>query len=195
VIKINVKPPTSEEELAKISVGKPIEPHNATITLVDPDPNWSRLYVREAERIRHALGSKTLQIEHVGSTSIPGIMAKPIIDICLVVANSADEESYIPLLEKAGYVLRIREPDWYEHRLLKGPDTNINLHVFSKGSVEVERMLLFRDWLRTHEEDRILYAQTKQELSNQTWKYVQHYADAKSRVVEEIIAKARRSTQ
>ena len=184
----------TEEQLLKVTVGKPPQELNAPITLVEYDPNWPKLFIREAQRISKILGPKAFQIEHVGSTAIPGIVAKPIIDIDLVVANSADEQSYIPDLEAAGYTLRIREPDWHEHRLLKGPDTNINLHVFSQGSSEVERNLVFRDWLRTHPEDKILYASTKQELAKQNWKYVQGYADAKSKVVETIIARARASS-
>jgi GrpB-like predicted nucleotidyltransferase (UPF0157 family) len=87
-------------------------------------------------------------------------------------------------------VLRIREPDWYEHRLFKGPDTNINLHVFSAGCVEIERMLGFRDHLRSSPTDRALYAETKRELASRHWNYVQEYADAKTEVVEAIIARA-----
>jgi GrpB-like predicted nucleotidyltransferase (UPF0157 family) len=109
----------------------------------------------------------------------------------LVVADSADEPSYVPALEGAGYVLRIREPDWYEHRVFKGPDTDINLHVFSPGCPEIERMLLFRDWLRGNESDRQLYERTKRELAGKDWKYVQNYADAKNQVVDEILARAR----
>jgi GrpB-like predicted nucleotidyltransferase (UPF0157 family) len=120
-------------------------------------------------------------------------MAKPIIDILLVVANSADEPSYVPALEAAGYVLRIREPDWHEHRLFKGPDTNINLHVFTQGSREIRRTLLLRDWLRTNKTDRELYARTKRDLASKKWKYVQNYADAKSEVVEAILERAEAS--
>jgi len=93
-------------------------------------------------------------VEHIGSTAVPGLVAKPIIAILLVVANSADEPSYVPALEAAGYVLRIREPDWHQHRLFKGPDTNINLHVFTQGSEEARKHLTLRDWLRTNEADR-----------------------------------------
>ena len=82
---------------------------------------------------RLALGDRVVRIEHTGSTSVPGLSAKPIIDISLEVPDSADEETYVPSLEAAGYVLTIREPDWFEHRLFKGPDTNVNLHVFSAG--------------------------------------------------------------
>ena len=104
--------------------------------------------------------------------------------------NSAAEDDYRPPLEAAGYVLRIREPEWQEHRLFKGPDTDINLHVFTLGSAEIERMLRFRDHLRRDEVDRRLYGQTKRDLAGRVWKYTQHYADAKSVVVEEILARA-----
>jgi GrpB-like predicted nucleotidyltransferase (UPF0157 family) len=164
--------------------------HNAPIELADYSEDWPMLFLRDADRIRTVLGDRALRIEHVGSTSIPGLAAKPIIDILLVVPDSADEQAYLPAMEAAGYVLRIREPDWYEHRLFKSPDTNINLHVFSGGCPEIQRMLLFRDWLRSNDVDRELYERTKRELAKQVWKYVQNYADAKSAVVEEILARA-----
>jgi GrpB-like predicted nucleotidyltransferase (UPF0157 family) len=180
----------SEEELRASRVGD-APPASGPVVLADYDPEWPRLFAREADRIRDALGDRALQVEHVGSTSIAGLAAKPIIDIVLVVADPADEAAYVPALESAGYVLRVREPDWHEHRLLKGPDANANVHVFSPGCVEIERMLLFRDWLRRDPADRELYERTKRDLAQQEWKYVQHYADAKSDVVEGIIARAR----
>jgi GrpB-like predicted nucleotidyltransferase (UPF0157 family) len=118
------------------------------------------------------------------------LAAKPIVDIVLEVADSADEAAYVPAMEQAGYVLRIREPDWFEHRLFNGPDTVIGLHVFSARSPEIERMLLFRDWLRSNEADRELYQKTKRELAQREWKYTQNYADAKTQVVREILARA-----
>jgi GrpB-like predicted nucleotidyltransferase (UPF0157 family) len=181
--------PVSDQELQKAMVGE-LKPHNAPIVLVEYDPEWPRLFDREADRIRTVLGEKALRVEHVGSTSVPGLVAKPIIDVLLVVPDSGDEGSYVPAMEAAGYVLRIREPDWFEHRLFKGPDTNINLHVFSTGATEIERMLRFRDRLRASDADRDHYARTKRELSRRTWRHVQHYADAKSQVVEEIISRA-----
>jgi GrpB-like predicted nucleotidyltransferase (UPF0157 family) len=123
----------------------------------------------------------------VGSTSIPGLCAKPIIDILLAVADSSDEPSYVPDLETAGYTLRMREPDWFEHRLFKGPVTDINLHVFSAGASEIKRMLRFRDWLRTNDTDRENYARVKRDLAQQVWRNVQNYADAKTEVIEEIM--------
>ena len=121
---------------------------------------------------------------------MPGLSAKPKIDIVLGLADTTDEDDYVPALESAGYVLRIREPDWHQHRLFKGPDTDINLHVFRVGCVEIERMLRFRDHLRVNAADRELYERAKQDLAQRTWKYTQHYADAKSSVVEEIVARA-----
>jgi GrpB-like predicted nucleotidyltransferase (UPF0157 family) len=109
----------------------------------------------------------------------------------LMVADSAAEDAYVPALEAAGYVLRIREPNWHQHRMFKGPDTDLNLHVFSSGCPEIEQMLLFRDWLRRHAADRDLYARTKLTLAERDWKYVQNYADAKTVVVAEIMARAR----
>ena len=184
--------PLTDEQIRNATVGELVE-HNATIELAEYDPEWPQLYEREAERIGGALGDKLLRIEHVGSTSVPGLAAKPLIDVVLVVADSSDESAYVPELEAAGYVLRIREPDWFEHRLFKGPDTNVNVHTFSEGCEEIERMIAFRDWLRTHDEDRELYERAKRELAARDWKYVQNYADAKSAVVEEIIGRARAS--
>ena len=130
------------------------------------------------------------RLEHAGCTSVPGLAAKPIIDIVLAVPDSAVEVAYVPDMEAAGYVLTIREPDWFEHRVFKGPDTNINLHTFSEGCSEIDKMLGFRDRLRTHDEDRDLYERTKRDLAAREWRYVQHYADAKTEVVEGIIARA-----
>jgi GrpB-like predicted nucleotidyltransferase (UPF0157 family) len=180
--------PISDEELQKLTVGE-LKSHNAPIVLVEYDPEWPRLFAREADRIRAALGDRALRIEHVGSTSVPGLAAKPIIDILLVVPDSANEPSYVPAMEAAGYVLKIREPDWFEHRLFKGPDTDINLHVFGAGAAEADRMLRFRDRLRDNDADREYYVRTKRELAQQTWRHVQHYADAKTAVVQEIMSR------
>lgn len=185
----DIPPPLTDEEIRAAAVGD-LPEHNATIELAEYDPKWPRLYEREAERIGRALGPTMLRIEHVGSTSVPGLAAKPLIDIVLVVADTTDEEAYVPPLEGAGYVLRIREPDWFEHRLFKGPDTNVNVHTFSEGCEEVDRMIRFRDWLRTHDDDRDLYLAAKRELAQREWKYVQNYADAKSAVVREILVRA-----
>ena len=180
----------NEEQMRAARIGA-LRLHNAPIELMEYSSEWPALFMREAQRVRATLGERILMLEHVGSTSVAGLAAKPIIDMLLAVADSADEPAYVPAMEAARYVLRIREPEWHQHRLLKGPDTNINLHVLSPGCPEIDRMLLFRDWLRSNEADRELYQRAKRELAMQNWKYVQNYADAKTTVVEEIIARAR----
>jgi len=186
----NTPPPlVTDEELQAVTVGER-KPHNAPVTLAEYDPAWPVLFEREANRIRGALGDTAVQIEHTGSTSVPGLAAKPIIDMTLIVPDSSNEAAYVPPLEAAGYQLRIREPHWHEHRLLLGPDTAAHLPVFSTGSVELDRMVGFRDWLRTHPDDRDLYERTKRELAARTWRHVQHYADAKTEVIEAIMARA-----
>lgn len=182
--------PFTEDELAAVTIGE-LAPVTGPIALAEPDPTWPSLYAREAKRIRSALGDRVRLLEHVGSTSVPGLAAKPIIDIAMAVVNSADEGSYAPDLEAAGYALRIREPDWHEHRMFKGPDTDVNLHVFTEGNSEMARMIAFRDHLRSNPADLRLYADKKRELARRTWKYVQNYADAKTTVVEDIMTRVR----
>lgn len=178
-----------EEEIQAAYVGK-LAPLAGPVYIADYDHEWPRLFEREAKRIRAALGDRVLLLEHTGSTSVPGLAAKPKIDMLLVVADSADEPAYVPPLEAAGYVLQIREPDWYQHRMFKGPDTDINLHVYTSGCPEIDRVLLFRNWLRSNASDRLLYERTKRDLASRDWKYMQNYADAKTAVVEEILARA-----
>jgi GrpB-like predicted nucleotidyltransferase (UPF0157 family) len=182
--------PKTEKQIVQATVGQPPKRLNGRVVLAEYDPEWPRLFARERERIKSVLHEEAIAVEHIGSTSVPGLAAKPIIDVLLVVANSADEESYVPALEAAGYVLRIREPDWHEHRMFKGPDADVNLHVFSQGEEEIERMLAFRDWLRGNPTERDLYLREKRQLAHRNWRYVQNYADAKSEVIESIMARA-----
>lgn len=185
--------PRTEEGIRAYTVGER-KRLAGRLRIVEYDPNWPMLFEREAARIRVALGERVLRIEHTGSTSVPGLAAKPIVDMLLVVPDSADETAYVPALEAVGYVLRTREPDWYEHRVFKGPDTDVNLHVLSEGCEEVDKILLFRDWLRAHPDDRALYERTKRSLVEREWQYTQQYADAKTEVIEEIVARARAGT-
>ncbi|TQM78099.1 GrpB-like predicted nucleotidyltransferase (UPF0157 family) [Saccharothrix saharensis] len=179
----------SEERIRAVHVGvAPVV--NGRVVLVDYDPEWPALYEREAERVRGALGAGVVGLAHVGSTSVPGLAAKPVVDVVLEVADSADEASYVPALEAVGYVLRIREPEWLQHRMFKGPDVNVNLHVFTAGEPEVGRMVAFRDRLRASVADRVLYERTKRELAARDWVYVQQYADAKAGVVADILGRA-----
>jgi GrpB-like predicted nucleotidyltransferase (UPF0157 family) len=162
---------------------------SSQIQIMDYDPLWPAVFRRETDRIRTLLGRRALQIEHIGSTSVPGLAAKPIIDILLVVADSSDEPAYVPILERVGYSLRIRESNWHEHRMFKGPAAGINLHVFSSSCPEINRVLNFRDWLRSNAADRDLYERTKRDLSENKWANVDDYADAKTAIIEEILAR------
>jgi GrpB-like predicted nucleotidyltransferase (UPF0157 family) len=182
--------PLSEDYLRTHTIGE-LKPLFAPILLVAYDPTWPDRFQHEAERIRRALGQQALRIEHVGSTSVPGLPAKPTIDILLVVTDSAKETEYVTALEGVGYKLHVREPGWYEHRMFTAPENDVNLHVFSVGCPEVARMLAFREWLRINEADRELYARSKRTLAQQEWKYIQNYADAKAPVIEEIMSRAR----
>jgi GrpB-like predicted nucleotidyltransferase (UPF0157 family) len=184
--------PASEEYLRTHTIGE-LKPLSGPICIVDYAPEWAHRFECEANRIRSALGDRALRVEHTGSTSVPGLPAKPIIDIVLAVADSGKEAEYVPALARAGYQLRIREPGWYEHRMFEGPETDVNLHVFSSDCPEIDRMLAFRDWLRINAIDRELYARCKRALAQQNWKYTQNYADAKTAVIEEIVSRARSS--
>jgi len=160
------------------------------IRIVDYDPEWPRRFECEAGAIGSTLGVHALRIEYVGSTSVPGLPAKPVVDIVLAVADSSQEPEYASSLEHAGYYLRIREPNWHQHRMFNNAPADVNLHVFTTGCSEIDRMLRFRDWLRANPADRELYERTKKELAGRSWKTVQDYADAKTAVVEEILCRA-----
>jgi GrpB-like predicted nucleotidyltransferase (UPF0157 family) len=183
----------SDEQIRNITLGEPTR-LDGPVILKKYDTAWPEKFIQESDRIRMALGEHAILIEHIGSTSVPGMVAKPIIDILLVVADSANELSYVPALEAAGYLLRMREPEWHQHRLFKGPDTDVNLHVYTQGSDEIERNLIFRNWLRVNKVDRNLYSQTKKRLAKRKWKYVQNYADAKSEVIDAILCRANNSS-
>ena len=170
---------------------RPPRGHSGPIVLAEPDPAWPQQYEEVAGRVRAALGPVAVDVEHVGSTSVPGLPAKPFLDVLLLVPDPADEAAYVPLLEDAGFLLHVREPDWHQHRFIRAHDPEVQIHVFAVGSGEAERMLLFRDRLRTHEGDRALYLEAKRRLAARHWERVQDYADAKSEVVEAIIARAR----
>ncbi len=184
--------PVSDEYLASVTIGAR-EPLNDRIRLVAYDARWPSMFALAADKVRAALSEQALVIEHVGSTAVPGLSAKPSIDMVVAVEDSADEGSYVPLLEGEGFTLRAREPDWFQHRflVLESDEQMWQLHVFSAGCEEVERMVAFRDWLRAHDTDRCLYEATKMALAARVWRHVQHYAEAKSEIVRQILERAR----
>jgi GrpB-like predicted nucleotidyltransferase (UPF0157 family) len=160
------------------------------IVLVDYDPCWADKFQKHADILSQTLGSKMLAIEHVGSTSVPGLAAKPIIDILILVQDSGDEAAYLPVLVEAGYLLRVRETDWHQHRMFRTLELDVHIHIFSQGCVEVMRQLAFRDRLRANVEDRRLYESVKRKLAKEEWPDMNAYARAKTEVVEQITARA-----
>ena len=164
------------------------------IVIVEYDPYWPEKFQKHAGILSRVLGDKALAIEHVGSTAVPKLAAKPIIDIDILVEDSSDEATYLPALLQAGYVLRVREPDWHQHRMFRTPELDVHIHLFSRGCVEVTRHLAFRDRLRGCPEDRRLYESVKRKLAREDWADMNAYAAAKSEVVEEIVARALQRT-
>jgi GrpB-like predicted nucleotidyltransferase (UPF0157 family) len=151
------------------------------------DPAWPRRFEHEQTRIRTALGDVAQRIEHIGSTSVPGLAAKPIVDILVTVDDVEDEPATVAPLERIGYQLRVREPG---HRMLRTPDVSVHAHIWAATDPEVERYITFREHLRAHADDRAAYDQLKRELARRDWEDVNHYAQAKSSLVEAILARA-----
>lgn len=108
-----------------------------------------------------------------------------------MVSDSSDESAYLPQLEAAGYVLRVREPEWNKHRMFRTPERDVHIHIYSAGCPEIERNLVFRDRLRRSVADRRRYEQTKRELTAKEWTDMNEYADAKTEVIESILAASR----
>jgi GrpB-like predicted nucleotidyltransferase (UPF0157 family) len=161
-----------------------------TVAVVPHDPAWSARFDDLARLVRGALGDRVLALEHIGSTSVPGLAAKPVIDADLTVADSADEVAYVPDLESAGLRLRLREPGWEEHRMFTVPDRSINLHVFSPGAREPQRHLLFRDRLRSDDADRAAYGDLKARLAAEGFDDVMDYNNHKAALVYDIYERA-----
>ena len=165
-------------------------PEKRALVLVDYDPKWPTTYAEHERRIRTALGRVALQVEHIGSTSVPGLAAKPIIDVLVTVEDVTAEEDYLDRLLEAGYELRVREPG---HRMARTPARDVHVHVVEVGDQAAHDYLLFRDRLRADPGDRELYERTKRALIEQDWADMNAYADAKTDVIAEIKERARQS--
>lgn len=182
----------TERQIARPGEGwiAPEPPHTDAIQLADSDPRWAEAFASEATKVYDVLQARVHRVEHVGSTAVPGLPAKPIIDIDVWVEDTEDEEVYVPALERIGYVLVLREPWWNGHRMLVSSGTpKVNLHVFPATAPEPLRHLLFRDWLRKHESDRDLYARTKRRLAESTRESPGDYNLAKNEVIDEIYSR------
>ncbi|MEV1286336.1 GrpB family protein [Micromonospora sp. NPDC049679] len=178
---------TPEQMVAGL-VGEP--PRNwQAIVIQDYDPAWVGRFAAASSVLKEVLGGLVINVEHVGSTSVPGLAAKPIIDIDLLVGDTTEEPRYIPALEAVGYRLVLREPWWHGHRMLVSPTGDVNLHVWPQDAPEPVRHRLFRDWLRSHPEDRELYATTKRHLARDTAHQPGDYNLAKNDVIDDIYAR------
>ena len=163
------------------------------IVLVPCHAEWPDTFRLHADRISAALGDPALRIEHIGSTAVPGLAAKPVVDMLVVVGNSADERTYLQPMLDAGYSLRVREPDFEQHRMFRTPERDVHVHFLSAGSPEIERYLTFRDALRGSATWRERYQALKQRLAGQDWHDVNAYAAAKTDLIEEVIRRSPRT--
>lgn len=171
-------------------------PEPRPIEILEYDPAWPLLAAEVIDRLRAALGMRALRIDHVGSTSVPRLPAKPVIDIDVTLADTADEPGWLPLLENAGFTLTIREPWWCGHRLVKADAPDANVHLFGPESPEQWRHTIFRDWLRSDAADRELYARTKREAAGAATaagELVMDYNQRKQQVIREIYGRAFRA--
>lgn len=175
--------PPTDQEIARARVAPTDQ---SLVEVVAPVPSWPQQFAEVRDTVVAALEDRALSVRHVGSTSVPGLWAKPIIDVDLIVADSGDETAYLPDLETAGFVLRVREPEWEEHRCLRGTDPPSNLHVWSPGSQEPARHAAFRDWLIDHPDDREAYAALKRDLAAQGFTDAMQYNNAKAGLIYDI---------
>lgn len=177
--------PESDEHLDAVLIGGREE---RPIVIVEYDSEWPSRFEALALKIKAAVADVARSVEHIGSTSVPGLAAKPIIDILVTVEDVADENSYLSKLEAAGFVLRVREAG---HRMMRTPEKDVHIHVFSADNPVIPNYLDLRDWLRVDETDRALYAATKKGLAQQQWADMNYYAEAKTEVIAEILSRAR----
>ncbi len=165
-------------------------PEALRVGLESYDPRWVETYLHHRQRILHALAPAAIEVEveHIGSTAVPGLAAKPIVDIVVAVPDITAEEDYLDALLAVGYELRVREPG---HRLVRTPARDVHVHVYERGDEAVGDYLLLRDHLRTDTADRDLYESVKRALLAQQWDDMNAYSDAKDDVILAIKSRAR----
>lgn len=178
--------PLTDQALAEVLVNGP---RPVWVELSEYDPAWPARFDARADQLRRILGDRARLIEHIGSTSVPGLAAKPVVDIVVGIDDPADEPAYLADLLAAGYQLRVREPG---HRCLRigDPDEPVNLHCYPPGNAETRKYLVFRERLRGHDGDRQRYEDTKRALSGREWPDMNYYAEAKGPVIAEILQRA-----
>jgi GrpB-like predicted nucleotidyltransferase (UPF0157 family) len=177
--------PAFDQELDRILIG---DRQPGPVTLVPYDPDWPRRFEAIRADLTEALGQCAVRIEHIGSTAVPGLAAKPIIDILVTFAAVDDDDAYGPALEALGYELRVREPG---HRMFRSPAKDVHVHGWAAGSDEAEDYLLLRDRLRHSPNDREAYERVKRKLACRDWPDVNYYARAKGPLISELLSRAR----
>lgn len=162
-----------------------------TIEVAAYDEQWPARFAEWRARLAAELGPVAIRIEHVGSTAVPGLAAKAIIDILISVAHTGDEEAYVPAIERTGLQLRLREPG---HRYFRPPPDrprDVHIHACEARSAWERNHLLFRDYLRAHPAARDSYADLKQELAERYPDDRLAYTDAKSAFILDSLEAAR----
>ncbi|MED1795245.1 GrpB family protein [Brevibacillus nitrificans] len=155
------------------------------------DATWKSLFRGVATRLRVSLGDSAVRIDHVGSTSVAGLAAKPIIDIQISVRNFDDISTYQPKIENVGFVLRKENPDRTKRYFREIPgNRRTHIHVREAGSYSEQVTLLFRDFLRAHPADCLRYAQEKHRLMELYRAERPKYVEGKGPIVWEILQKA-----
>jgi GrpB-like predicted nucleotidyltransferase (UPF0157 family) len=178
------RPKVDDAMLDAVLVGSRVP---VIVVIVDYDPEWPRRFEEQRAKLRAALGERVRRIEHIGSTSVPGLAAKPIVDVLVTLDDVDRDEALQADLEAAGYQPRVVEPG---HRVFRPPERNVNVHVWNDDDPEVDAYLRLRERLRRSPEDRALYEQTKRALAQQGWSDVNYYAEAKGDVIRAILARA-----
>lgn len=178
-------PQVDDAYLDAVLVGGREERH---VEIVDYDTSWPAMFEDYRRRILAALGAIARRVEHIGSTAVPGLAAKPIVDVMVTVEDPDDDDAYLPHLERAGYVLRVRET---QHRMFRTPERDVHIHVWRAGSDDEERHLVFRDHLRSNPQDRDAYAALKRSLAG-PWRDTNYYAQAKGPFILRTVEAARR---
>jgi GrpB-like predicted nucleotidyltransferase (UPF0157 family) len=166
------------------------------LVIVDYDTRWPKIYEIERARILKAIGSKVVSIEHVGSTAVPGLGAKPTIDILVGVRSLSDAEECIEPLRKIGYEYvpeyeaEIAERRYFRKGPSEVPNRHFHLHMVERISNFWQRHILFRDYLRTHPETAQQYYRLKKELAAKHGSNREAYTEAKTSFIESVVAKA-----
>jgi len=155
------------------------------------DPGWPELFSALAASLRQSLGQTALRIDHIGSTSVPGLDAKPVVDVQISVVSFEPLDAFRIPIEGVGFVFRARNPDLTKRYFRERPgERRTHIHVRRAGSWSEQSNLLFRDYMRDHKEDAIRYADLKRRLAQQYGDDRYGYTDAKAPFIWEILAKA-----